>query len=416
MKHRRINWIFSDLTRKAMKRYVEWSARLKGQRFYCRALSGESDYNLTINCDLTVSCSCQDYDGSGHIGDLNKNSFKEVYFGPVARHFREELAKGKLPIMTCTRCGDLARVPKSQSRAVTGIGVRPSSGAATIESSSPNQHKSHIAAPEDGRTPPDNHGASVNASTDANGAEPDLDQQIYAGPKPELPHRGLLLENTVRCNIDCIGCDRQSAARIRSTTQMDLDKLSRMADLVHELGLETLYYLNLGEPFLSPNIGKELPLLRQKNPKCHIVISTNGIVLNSDTKREAALSASHIFFSIAGINDAMLKKYEHFGSYEKAYANLKAMVEYRNAQGLSRPLLEWKYLLFNWNDQEQTINEAIQLAKAAGADAISFWPTHNPFYGFSYRYALGRLNHIGVKSWKGREVDLRQAVGQPVGV
>jgi MoaA/NifB/PqqE/SkfB family radical SAM enzyme len=185
-----------------------------------------------------------------------------------------------------------------------------------------------------------------------------------------------------------------------------------MADLVHELGLESLFYLNLGEPFLSPNIGQELPLLRQKNPDCRIVISTNGIILNSDTKREAALSASHIFFSIAGVSDAMLKKYEHFGSYEKAYANMKALVEYRNARGLAQPLLEWKYLLFNWNDDPQTIAQAIELAKAAGVDAISFWPTHNPFYGYSYRYALGRLNKVGVKSWKGREVDLRPAVKQ----
>ncbi|MCX6930850.1 MAG: hypothetical protein NT154_47750, partial [Verrucomicrobia bacterium] len=52
---------------------------------------------------------------------------------------------------------------------------------------------------------------------------------------------------------------------------------------------------------------------------------------------------------------------------------------------------------------------AIELAKAAGVDAISFWPTHNPFYGYSFRYALGRLNHIGFKCWKGREVDLRPA-------
>ena len=146
----------------------------------------------------------------------------------------------------------------------------------------------------------------------------------------------MLLENTVRCNIDCIGCDRQSAARIRTTQQMDLDKLSRMADLVHELRLEQLFYLNLGEPFLSPNIGQELPLLRQKNPECRIVISTNGIVLNTDAKREAALNASHIFFSIAGVSDPMLKKYEHLGSFQKAYDNMKALVAYRNAQGLAR--------------------------------------------------------------------------------
>jgi len=375
MKLRRVNWIVSDLMRKVIKRYIEWSARLKGQRFYCRALGGESEYNTTINCDLTVSCNCQDYDGSGHIGDLNKNSFKEVFFGPVARHLREELAKGKLPIMTCTRCGDLQRVPKAESRAVTGL--------------------------------------PAGAAKAASGAEFDPERQIFAGPKPRLPYKGMLLENTVRCNIDCIGCDRQSAARIRTTTQMDLDKLSRMADLVQELGLKQLFYLNLGEPFLSPNIGQELPLLRKKNPDCHIVISTNGIILNSDTKREAALSASHIFFSIAGVSDAMLKKYEHYGSYEKAYANMKALVKYRNARGLDRPVLEWKYLLFNWNDHPQTIARAIELAKAAGVDAISFWPTHNPFFGYSFRYALGRLNNIGVKSWKGREVDLRPATRQP---
>jgi len=323
-------------------------ARLRGQRFHCRALAGESEYNITVNCDLTVSCSCQDYDGSGHLGDLNKASFKDVFFGPVAQRFRDELAKGKLPIMTCARCGDLQRVPKS--------------------------------APT---------------------------------PQPRLPYKGMLLENTVRCNLDCVGCDRQSAARIRATQQMELDKLSRMADLVHELGIQTLCYLNLGEPFLSPNIGPELELLRQKNPDCSIWVSTNGIVLNTDAKRAAALHASRIYFSIAGVDDPMLVKYERRGSFEKAYANMKALVEYRNARGLSQPLLEWKYLLFNWNDRRSTIERAIEMARAAGVDFISFWPTHNPFYGWSCRYALGRLNHIGIGNWKGRELDLRPPAANP---
>jgi len=346
-KRRRINWIASDLIRQVMKRYLEWSARFRGQCFLCRCLAGESEYNLTVNCDLTLSCTCQDYDGSGHLGDLNQHSFKEVFYGPVANRFREELAKGKLPIMTCARCGDLQRVRRSQPM-----------------------------------------------------------------PEPRLPYRGMLLENTVRCNIDCIGCDRESAARIRRTLQMDLDKLSRMADLVHELGLQQLFYLNLGEPFLSPNIGPELSLLRQKNPNCRIVISTNGIILNTDAKREAALHASNIYFSIAGTDDEMLKKYEHRGSFQKAYDNLQALVAYRNARGFSQPVLEWKYLLFNWNDHRGTIARAIELAKAAQVDIISFWPTHNPFYGYSFRYALGRLNHVGVPCWKGREVDLRPRAAQ----
>jgi MoaA/NifB/PqqE/SkfB family radical SAM enzyme len=224
----------------------------------------------------------------------------------------------------------------------------------------------------------------------------------------------MLLENTVRCNIDCVGCDRIQAAGLRKTKQMDFDKLAKMADLVHDLGLQQLFYLNLGEPFLSPNIGKELPLLREKNPDCRIVISSNAIILNTDAKREAAMYASHIFFSIAGINEAMLKKYEHGGNFEKAYENLKAIVAYRDARGLKRPLLEWKYLLFNWNDRRWMIERAIEMAREAKVDAISFWPTNNPFYGWSYRYRLGMLNGVGVKTWKGREVDLRAVKDPPL--
>ena len=65
------------------------SARqVTGQKYYCNALAGESEYDITINSDLTVSCNCQDYDGTGHLGDLRKNSFEEIFFGPVAQKFQ----------------------------------------------------------------------------------------------------------------------------------------------------------------------------------------------------------------------------------------------------------------------------------------------------------------------------------------
>jgi MoaA/NifB/PqqE/SkfB family radical SAM enzyme len=149
--------------------------------------------------------------------------------------------------------------------------------------------------------------------------------------------------------------------------------------------------------------------LREKNPDCSIVISTNGIVLDTDAKREAAMQASFVYFSIAGVTEPMLRKYEKQGSFERAYSNMKELAAYRAARRLSRPVIEWKYLLFNWNDRRETIERAIELAKAAGVDAISFWPTGNPFYGVSFRYRLGFLNDVGVRCWKGREVDLRPA-------
>ena len=343
----RFNWRVSDCFRWTKSRWLELKAKITGRKYRCIALDGESEYNITVNSDLTVSCNCQDYDGAGHLGDLRKNSFEEIFFGPVARKFNDELAKGKIPIPTCSRCGDLRRLKR--------------------------------------------------------GEQP---------PTPHLPHRGMLLENTVICNVDCIGCAREGAANVRAGKTMPLAELGRITDLAARLKMERIFYLNLGEPFLSPNVCQELPLLRAKNPGAHILVSTNGILLNTDAKREAALNLSQILFSIHGISDAMCGKYMLRGSFEKAFDAMKKMAAYRDARGLKLPVLEWKYLLFNWNDGPKTISRAIEMAREIGVDIISFCPTHNPFYGMSWRYHLGLLNNIGVKTWKGREVFLRVKQGE----
>src|SRR5580704_11259385 len=110
----RFNWRVSDRLRWAISRWLEMKTKLTGRKYYCNALAGDSEYNITINSDLTVSCNCQDYDGSGHLGDLRKNTFEEVFFGPVAQRFQAELAKGRIPIPTCSRCGDLRRLNRGQ--------------------------------------------------------------------------------------------------------------------------------------------------------------------------------------------------------------------------------------------------------------------------------------------------------------
>lgn len=344
----RVNWRVNDVVRRVMTLWYETRAIISGRGYYCNALCGESEYNITINSDRTISCNCQDYEGKGHLGDLRKNSFEEIFFGPVAQKFRDELTKGIIPIDTCARCSDLERL-------------------------------------------------NATATT----------------PQVRLPYRGILLENTVRCNVDCIGCAREGAAAIRvdKQLQMPLEELSQMADLTAKLGLEQIFYFNLGEPFLSPNVCSELLLLRAKNPKTRIVISTNGVLLNTDAKREAALNVSQILFSLHGINDEMLKKYMYRSKFDEAYKAMKDIVDYRDARGAKEPVIEWKYLLFNWCDHPKHIAQAIEMAKAAKVDILSFWPTYNPFYGMSWRWHLGLMNHLGVKCWKGREIDFR--VKQP---
>ncbi len=338
----RLNWQVSDCFRWLKSRWLEARAKMTGAGYYCSALAGQSEYNISINSDLTVSCNCQDYDGSGHLGSLRNNSFDEVFFGPVAEKFCDNLAKGKIPIPTCARCGDLRLLKKGET-----------------------------------------------------------------APKRRLPYRGILVENTVLCNMDCVGCAREGAAEVRVRKTMTLADLAQVAELTARLGMERIFYLCLGEPFLSPSICQELPLLRAKNRNAYIRVASNAVLLNTDAKREAALQLSDIVFSVHGISDEMCGKYMRPANFQKAYEAMKAMVAYRDSRGLKMPILEWKYLLFNWNDHPEILQRAVEMARTIGLDIISFWPTANPFYGISWRYRLGLLDHLGVKSWKGREVILR---------
>ena len=147
----RFNWRVSDFIRGMMVRWFELRARITGRAYYCSTLAGQEDYNLTVNSDLTVSCCCQDYDGSGDIPAICvKTRLRKFISGRWPSGFATNWRRGKFQFPP--------------------VCVAPSG-----------------ACPE--KTAP---------------------------PKPQLPYRGMLLENTVLCNVDCIGCAREGAAAIRS--------------------------------------------------------------------------------------------------------------------------------------------------------------------------------------------------------
>ena len=334
------NFKIKQIIRNLLTCLFQIHAKFLNKRFYCNVLAGNSTYNLAINSDMTVSCNAQDYDGTGHIGNLRINNLSEIYNGPIAKKFRKKLAKGILPILTCSRCADLRWIHKKES---------------------------------------------------------DYFENHYVLPK------GIMIENTVRCNLNCLSCARDIVLKTRQNKSLNTKDIEEIALMLNKNSILIVNYHNLGEPFLSPNIYDELKILLHYNPKLKIGLSTNGIFLNTDEKREAALMTDGIMFSIDGPNNIILTKYQHKGDFEKAYQNLSDLVKYRNNRGLRTPIIEWKYVLFNWNDKKEMILDAIQLAKNANVDLISFWPTKTPVYGISWRYYFKKyFKEIGIKNWKGR--------------
>jgi pyruvate-formate lyase-activating enzyme len=336
------NYLYREAVLRMLCRAKELRARLRGRRFHCRSLAGEDPWAVFVNCDMTVSCNCQDFDGSGQLGSLREQAFEGLFAGRRAAAFRQMLAGGRLPISRCGACALLDTLPAAEAEA--------------------------------------------------------------RADKYQLP-KGLGVENTVLCNLRCLNCCRGKVTEIRSRRRLSLDDATVVAETLRRLDAEFCGYYNLGEPFLSPTIGEELAIIRRLNPAIRLFTSTNGLAIDDDRKREAAMMFDEIVVSLDGTDNRMVRRYQRGGDFDRAYANLRALVEHRHRQGREKPCILWKYVVFRWNDRPAIINRALELAWEAGVDGVQFTFARTPVWGVSWRFHLspffrrlaprkGRYRHV----------------------
>ena len=91
-------------------------------------------------------------------------------------------------------------------------------------------------------------------------------------------------------------------------------------------------------------------------------------------------------FSIDGSSQDTYVKYRQRGNFDKAIANLRAMADEKQKSGRDVPFLNWRYILFNWNDSDEEMNRARQLAAEAGVDRLCWELTDHPEDSYSRRF------------------------------
>jgi pyruvate-formate lyase-activating enzyme len=339
-----------------------WSESRRGGRArtargpqYCRALAGESDYNICINSDMTVSCNCRDFDGTGHIGDLTTQTLEEVFAGATPAAFQSALYEGTMPTSVCAICPERAVLPA---------------------------------------------------------------ERVADGPAAcRVPTLGIMVENTARCNLRCPLCDRQRLLDTRRQSSLSLDDVDRVAAMLAHHGVRRVYYFNLGEPFSSASIREEVETLKSHLPSAQIFTSTNGVLLDRPGALEAALLMDYVYFSIDGIDQETLERYQRGGDFERSFGNMKRLVAMRGERGRALggtrlPIVEWKYVLFRWNDRADHIRRALERAEDAGVDRLTFVPGEAPAREMSLRYFTDRMLETGRRSDVGIVFDLAPVPGE----
>jgi hypothetical protein len=161
-------------------------------------------------------------------------------------------------------------------------------------------------------------------------------------------------------------------------------------------------FFNYGEAFLHKRAIEMCEYIKSRYPHVYLYTSTNGLAFSADQARRLARSGiDEVTFSIDGATPESYAKYRQRGRFELAIANLRAMAEEKSRLALDVPFLNWRYILFRWNDGDAEMNRARQLAAEIGVDRLCWEITDHPEDAFSRRFSPGSaaLDAIRHETW-----------------
>src|SRR6476469_3734374 len=167
-----------------------------------------------------------------------------------------------------------------------------------------------------------------------------------------LPSR-LYVECTAACNISChqaICAPETGITKTRQAGMLDFDLFTRVID---EAGpsLGRVDFFNYGEAFLHKRAVEMCEYIKSNFPNIYLYTSTNGLALSEEQARRLVRSGiDEVTFSIDGATPASYEQYRQRGKLDVAFRNLHAMVDEKRRTGRDLPYLNWRYILFKWND------------------------------------------------------------------
>jgi hypothetical protein len=295
---------------------------------------------LVMLCDGRMVCGCADPYGRRPLGDVRQQSVSDVWTGPVISRLRADLNEGGSQF-----CGDCPlKLPLRKQRPT----VRP----------------------------------------------------LDAGP---LPGR-MFIECTAACNISCTDscCAPETGiTRTRQAGMLDFDVFRKVVD---EAGpsLGRIDFFNYGEAFLHKRAIEMCEYIKTKFPHVYLYTSTNGLAFSEAQARRLVHSGiDEVTFSIDGATQHAYARYRQRGRLDVALSNLRAMADEKQRAGRDLPFLNWRYILFTWNDSDEEMNLARRLAVETGVDRLCWEITDHPEQAFSRRFVPGsaELESIRRETW-----------------
>ncbi len=292
---------------------------------------------LVLTCDGRIVCGCADPYVQRVLGDARTQTVGSIWAGKAVRQLRQDLNGG-----TSKFCGDCPL-------------------------------KLPLEADETAPT------RAVDAGT--------------------LPSR-LYIECTAACNISCFDACCAPETGITRTRQAGMLDFNLFVRVVEESGpaLARIDFFNYGEAFLHKQAVEMCEYIKRRFPHIYLYTSTNGLALTEErAKRLVHSGIDEVTFSVDGATPASYAKYRQRGNFDAALRNLRVMTEEKRRAGRDLPYINWRYILFRWNDSPEEMSLARSLADEVGVDRLTWEITDHPESAYSRRFVPGTAAHAEIR-------------------
>jgi len=160
-------------------------------------------------------------------------------------------------------------------------------------------------------------------------------------------------------------------------------KMNLFNRIVEEMGryLFFVQLFNWGEPFMNSHLADMVGLLKGYGVQ-KVEVSSNLCIEISDSTIHALINEGLdiLTVSIDGFTQQSYSKYRVRGELALALSNMERFANAKRELGMTKPLIQWKYLVFSHNEQE--LKDARKHARRLGVDFRAVAPyvdvVHHP--------------------------------------
>jgi len=231
--------------------------------------------------------------------------------------------------------------------------------------------------------------------------EPARVRPLDVGPGGVTPFPSrLYVETTAACNISCLDACCAPETGITKTRQAGMLDVALFERVLEELGptLARIDFFNYGEAFLHKKAVEMCEMVKSRHPHIYLYTSTNGGAFTEDRVRQLVRAGlDEMTFSLDGASQDVYVRYRQRGSFEKSTAMMRAAIDEKRRLGRDLPVINWRYILFNWNDGDREMRLARRLAAEWGVDRLCWEITDHPEHAYSRRFAPGTEDHAAIR-------------------